>query len=233
MAEATPLVHVDNVVRTFRSGEAEVRALRGVTLDLYPARLIALKGRSGSGKTTLINCIEGLDKPTSGRVVFEGKDLNTLSDTELTRLRRERIGFVFQSFALMPLLSAQENVELPLRIAGMPAREREKRAAECLALVGLAKRAHHRPFELSGGEQQRVAIARALAPQPALILADEPTGELDSRTGVQIISLFRRLVNEYGVSICMTTHDPTVMELTDTTFELVDGQVVEEVRAQA
>lgn len=233
MPSATPLVQVENVARVYRTGEAEVRALSGVALNLYPGRLVALKGRSGSGKTTLINCIGGLDKPTSGRVIFEGKDLNTLSDAELTRLRRERIGFVFQSFALMPLLSAQENVELPLRIAGVAARDRERRAADCLELVGLTKRASHRPFELSGGEQQRVAIARALSPNPALILADEPTGELDSRTGMQIIALFRRLVTEYGVSICMTTHDPTVMELTDSTFELVDGQVVEEVRAQA
>jgi putative ABC transport system ATP-binding protein len=231
MSAAAPLVTVEQVERVFRTGEAEVRALRGVSLTLYAGRLVALKGRSGSGKTTLINCIGGLDRPTTGRVIFEGKDLNTLSDGELTRLRRERVGFVFQSFALMPLLSAQENVELPLRIAGAPAAERVRRALECLELVGLSKRAHHRPYELSGGEQQRVAIARALAPKPALILADEPTGELDSRTGMQIIVLFRRLVQEQGVTICMTTHDPAVMELADTTFALVDGQVVDEVTA--
>jgi ABC-type lipoprotein export system ATPase subunit len=187
--------------------------------------LAVLKGRSGSGKTTLLNCLGGLDRPTEGEVLFDGRSLSTMNEAELTLLRRHRVGYVFQSFALMPLMSAIENVEQPLRIMGLPVKERERRARECLEVVGLTKWADHRPFELSGGQQQRVAVARALAVKPDLILADEPTGELDSRTGIQIIALFRRLVAEHGVCVCLTTHDPAVMELADVTYELADGAV--------
>lgn len=225
------LLVVKDLVRTYGTTANPVHALRGVNLELERGALVALKGRSGSGKTTLLNCLGGLDRPTAGSVMFDGKNLGELSDLELTALRRHRIGYVFQSFALMPLLCALENVELPLRIAGVPAGERERRAGECLEVVGLTKWAHHRPFELSGGQQQRVAVARALAVGPDLILADEPTGELDSRTAMQIIALFQNLVREHGVAICLTTHDPAVVGLADITYNLADGAITEVVAA--
>ncbi len=224
-----PLVITAGLTRTFGTATNPVHALRGVNLQISRGVLVGLKGRSGSGKTTLLNCLGGLDMPTSGEVIFDGKSLSAMSDLELTVLRRHRIGYVFQSFALMPLLCALENVELPLRIAGTPAAEREQRAKECLEVVGLTKWANHRPFELSGGQQQRVAIARALAVKPDLILADEPTGELDSRTAMQIIALFRNLVRDHGVAVCLTTHDPAVEGLADVTYHLADGVVAEEV----
>lgn len=172
------IVQAESVSRTFGSGATAVHALKGVSLAVQGGRLTALRGRSGSGKTTLLNLLAGLDRPSEGRIWFEGVDITALSDAALTRIRRHRIGIVFQSFALLPLLSARENVELPLRIAGLPAAERRQRAEKWLGYFGLGKRMHHRPYELSGGEQQRTAIARALAAHPALILADEPTGEL-------------------------------------------------------
>lgn len=222
-----PLVVASDVARTFGTEENPVHALRGVSLTLERGQLVVLKGRSGSGKTTLLNCLGGLDRPTSGEIWFDGLNIHALPDEELTRLRRNRIGYVFQSFALLPLLSALENVELPLRIAGVGATERTQRAKECLEVVGLTKWAHHRPYELSGGQQQRVAVARALAVQPDLILADEPTGELDSRTAMQIIALFRKLVREHGVCVCLTTHDPAVVALADLTYNLADGSITE------
>jgi len=217
------LVVTRDLTRTFGTEANPVHALRGVNLELPRGQLVALQGRSGSGKTTLLNCLGGLDKPTAGEVSFDGKPLSTMTDRELTVLRRHRIGYVFQSFALMPLLSALENVELPLRIAGAADADRVRRAKECLEVVGLTRWTDHRPFELSGGQQQRVAIARALAVQPDLILADEPTGELDSRTAMQIIHLFRMLVREHGVAVCLTTHDPAVVGLVDVTYNLADG----------
>ena len=179
----------------------------------------------------MLNLIAGLDRPTSGSIQFEGRELTSMSDAELTKLRRQQIGLVFQTFALLPTYSAYENVDLVLRINGVPARQRDRRVREVLALVGLSKRIAHRPFELSGGEQQRVAIARALAPHPSLILADEPTGELDSATGLAIVRLFRRLMEEEGVTVCLTTHDAAVMALADVTYEIVDGRIVDEVAA--
>jgi putative ABC transport system ATP-binding protein len=211
------------VVRTFGSGPAAVHALKGVSLTIERGKLTALKGRSGSGKTTLLNLLGGLDRPTSGKIYFEETELSALSEAELTRLRRDRIGYVFQSFALLPLLSARENVELPLRIAGYGARERRERAERWLEYVGLKGRMKHRPFELSGGEQQRTALARALALQPALILADEPTGELDTRTAAQVIDLLRHVAHDTGVAICLTTHDPAIMEMADVVYALSDG----------
>jgi putative ABC transport system ATP-binding protein len=187
--------------------------------------LVALKGRSGSGKTTLLNLIGGLDRPTTGQVLFYDDDITRMSDARLTLLRRHRIGFVFQSFALMPILSAYENVELPMRISGVPARQRHERTLALLETVGLTKRMKHRAFELSGGEQQRVAIARALVSRPALILADEPTGELDSHTGLAIMRLFRRVIESEGVTVCLTTHDPIIMEIADITYQIVDGEL--------
>ena len=233
---ATPVVRVTGVSRTFpTSGGTKVHALRSVDLTIEQGQMVALKGRSGSGKTTLLNLIGGLDQPTTGRIFFFDREISRMPDGELTRLRRHQIGFVFQSFALLPILSAWENVELPMRIAGMPAKERARRAAELLELVGLTKRAKHRAFELSGGEQQRTAIARALTNRPALILADEPTGELDSHTGLAIMRLFRRVIETEGVTVCLTTHDPIIMEIADVTYQIVDGQLsrAEELRPVA
>lgn len=222
---AAPLVQVENVTRVYRADGQEVQALRGVTIDLPRGVLAAIKGRSGSGKTTLLNLIGGLDRPTSGKVTFAGKSLEKLSERALTMLRRRQMGFVFQSFALMPTYSAYENVEFMLRLAGAKRKERIERAKRCLKVVGLARWATHRPDEMSGGQQQRVAIARALANHPALILADEPTGELDTATTRQILGLFRHLVEREGVTILVTTHDPIIDEYADMIFMMQDGQI--------
>ncbi|MCL5994422.1 MAG: ABC transporter ATP-binding protein, partial [Chloroflexi bacterium] len=197
----------------------------GVTLQVKPGRWIGVKGRSGSGKTTLLNCVGGLDHPSSGLVRCFGREITRMSDGELTNWRRKQVGFVFQSFALLPTLSASENIELPIRIAGQ--RDRRARTKYCLDLVGLTKWASHRPYEMSGGQQQRVAIARALANRPKLILADEPTGELDTTTARDILSLFRRIVEMEGVTMLMTSHDPIVLEYVDEVIELQDGQRVD------
>ena len=220
-----PIVRTVKAARTFRLGGKEVQALRGVSLTVESGSFVALKGRSGCGKTTLLNLIGGLDQPSSGEVYLYGKPLASLSESEMTRLRRKGIGFVFQSFALLPTFSALENVELPLRITAVAAREREERAWYCLELVGLADRAHHRPYEMSGGQQQRTAIARALVNRPGLILADEPTGELDSASGSRIMDLFRRVSSEEKVTVIMATHDPSVEEYAEIVYELKDGQV--------
>lgn len=226
-----PIVSAREVVKTYRRGGTAVEALKGITLTIPRRQMTLLKGRSGSGKTTMLNLIAGLDRPTAGTILFEGRQISGLSDVEITRLRRQHIGLVFQTFALLPTYSAYENVDLVLRIAGVSVRQRDRRVREVLTLVGLAKRMNHRPFELSGGEQQRVAIARAMAPHPDLILADEPTGELDSATGLGIVRLFRRLMEEEGVTVCLTTHDAAVMALADLTYEIVDGRIVGEVAA--
>ncbi len=221
------VVDVQNVSRRFVVGGEEIWAVRDVSLQVARGEFVALIGRSGSGKTTLLNLIAGLDSPTSGHVTIDGENITEYSERQLTQLRRHRVGFVFQSFGLLPLLSAYENVELSLRIAGAGIRERRRRAEELLDAVGLGGRARHRPYELSGGEQQRVAIARALANAPALILADEPTGELDSTTAVSIFRLLHDLVVEQGVTIITTTHDRTVMELVPRVEEMRDGRLLE------
>ena len=208
-------------------GSEEVVAVNGVSLAVRPGQFIAVVGRSGSGKTTLLNLIAGLDQATSGVVLFEGKDLSQMSEKELTEIRRHKIGFVFQSFGLLPLLSAFENVELPLRISGVRAREREQRARDALEMVGLTRRANHRPYELSGGEQQRVAIARAVVSEPPLILADEPTGELDSNNARSIFGLFREMVHERGISVVAATHDSTLLAMADSVKEMRDGTMME------
>lgn len=218
------IIAVQNVSRIYRVGNIKVSALRELSLEVPKGILAALKGRSGSGKTTLLNIIGGLDHPTSGDVTLFGKPLSRMSGAELTNIRRRRIGFVFQSFAIMPMFSALENVELMLRIAGVW-RGRRQRAMRCLEIVGLASWAHHRPWELSGGQQQRVAIARALATHPDLLLADEPTGELDSATGRQIYALFRYIVAHEGVTVVMATHDPVIEEYAHIVYELGDGQI--------
>ena len=221
----SPLVRVEALTRVYRVGAQEVHALRGVDLSLPRGKLVALRGRSGSGKTTLLNIIGGLDRPTSGEVYFNGLSLAGLGERELTRLRRHRIGFIFQSFALMPIYSAFENVELLLRIAGVKRQDRFQRARESLRLVGLGRWMDHRPDEMSGGQQQRVAIARALATRPDLILADEPTGELDTTTGRQIFALLRRVTEVEGITVLTVTHDRLIDEYADRVYELLDGRV--------
>ncbi len=218
------IIKVNEVTRIYPVGESEVTALRDVSLEVPKGVLGALKGRSGSGKTTLLNIIGGLDRPTLGEVYLFGQPISRMSKNDLTDLRRHRIGFVFQSFAIMPMFSAVENVELMLRIAGY-AHDRRKLAMRALEIVGLGPWANHRPWELSGGQQQRVAIARALSTHPDLISADEPTGELDSGTGRQILALFRYIVVKEGITIIMATHDPMVEEYGHVVFELSDGQV--------
>jgi putative ABC transport system ATP-binding protein len=209
----------------FGSGDGAVTAVNHVDLDIFTGEFLAITGRSGSGKTTLLNLIAGLDQPTEGSVVFEGRDLTTLSEDELVELRRNKIGFVFQSFGLMPLLSAYENVELPLHILGISWRERRRRAMETLELVGLGPRARHRPYELSGGEQQRVAISRALVAGPDVVFADEPTGELDSNTGMAIANILKDIAKLRGVTVIVVSHDLALAAMCDRRVELVDGMV--------
>jgi putative ABC transport system ATP-binding protein len=222
----TSVIVVRDLWRTYQTGiQQEVHALRGVNLSVQAGSYLALKGRSGSGKTTLLNCNGGLDKPTSGSVSTFGIELKELSDQELTRFYRQKVGFIFQAFGLSPIYSAIENVEIVLQIAGMGYQERHQRARACLERVGLSQWANHRLHELSGGQQQRVAIARALANQPQLILADEPTGKLDTATAREIFSLFQELVSQEGVTILMAAHDPLVDEYVDEVLQLQDGQI--------
>jgi len=220
-------IETEELWRIYKIGSSvEVPALRGINLQIEPGQFLALKGRSGSGKTTLLNCLSGLDRPTSGTAYVLGRELSQLNDKQLTTWRREQLGFVFQSFGLLPSLSAYENVELMLRIKGDRARDRHDRTMYCLDLVGLRKWADHRPYELSGGQQQRVAIARALANQPQLVLADEPTGELDSSTAREILALFHSIVQEENITILMASHDGLVDDYVDSILQLQDGQVV-------
>jgi putative ABC transport system ATP-binding protein len=220
------IIETRQLIRVYRIGvHQEVPALRGVDLCISPGQVVAVKGRSGSGKTTLLNCLGGLDRPDGGEVLIAGQDLSTLNDEQLTHFRRSTIGFVFQSFGLSPTLSAFENVELMLRISGAGHRQRRNRAAQCLELVGLDRWKHHRPDELSGGQQQRVAIARAIANQPRLILADEPTGKLDTETAHDIMALFQRIVSEEGLTLLMASHDPLVDAYVDTILNLREGRL--------
>ena len=222
------VIETKELWRVYKSAAQEVQALRGVNLQIGKGHYVALVGRSGSGKTTLLNIVGGLDQPTKGEVRIFGRELSKMNERKRTRWRRKEVGFVFQSFGLLPTLSAYENVELMPRIAGMKARQRKERTLYCLELVGLKKWIHHRPYEMSGGQQQRVAIARALANQPQLILADEPTGELDSSTAREILSLFQHIVIEEGVTILMVSHDNLVYDYVDQVLRLRDGRVVEE-----
>jgi putative ABC transport system ATP-binding protein len=219
-------VEVRHLSRRFKLGSEEVWAVRDVSLTLEPGEFVAFIGRSGSGKTTLLNLIAGLDRPTEGEVLVDDQRVDTMSEHDLNELRRHKLGFIFQSFGLLPLLSAQENVELPLRIAGYSHSERTKRARRVLDMVGLGRRTEHRPYELSGGEQQRVAIARAMATEPTLMLADEPTGELDSATATTIFTLLRDVARLEGITIITCTHDRLVMELASRIEELADGGLV-------
>jgi len=222
----TPLVSAHDVGRAFSFGSELIRAVRDVSLEVSAGDLMVITGRSGSGKTTLLNLLAGLDRPTSGDIVIQGQSLSRLSERDLTKLRRRYIGFVFQSFGLIHLLSAYENVELPLRIAGWGWRDRARRTQEVLELVGIAQRASHRPFELSGGEQQRVAIARALVHRPSLILADEPTGELDTTTGAAIFALLKGIIENEEVGIIVATHDVSSARIATLHREISDGTFI-------
>jgi putative ABC transport system ATP-binding protein len=222
-----PMVRVENLHHSYGTGAVAVHALRGASFELRRGELVALKGRSGSGKTTLLHLIGGLDRPDRGRVVIDGTDLSALGENELLELRRDRIGYIFQSFGLIPILTAAENVGVPLRLRRADPREREERVALLLALVGLADHGAQRPAELSGGQQQRVSIARALANHPALLLADEPTGQLDAQTGLAVMELLRAVVASEGVTALVATHDPQLLGLADRVLELIDGEVVE------
>ena len=225
MAEITAALAAESVVRQFGEGDSAVRAVNEVTVNIAPGEFVALVGRSGSGKTTLLNLLAGLDRPSSGKVWFEGRELTQMPERELVGLRRERIGFVFQSFGLIPLLSAFENVELPLHIAGVSWRDRRRRANDALDLVGLTGRSGHRPYELSGGEQQRVAIARALVADPSVLFADEPTGELDSVTGQTIGGIMRDIGASRGVTVVTATHDLMLADLADRRLQMADGRI--------
>jgi putative ABC transport system ATP-binding protein len=227
LEEENPIAEVRDLVRDYPIGETVVHALRGVSFSLGRGQLIALQGRSGSGKTTLLTLLGGLERPTSGQVWIDGDEVTAMDEDALVELRRHRLGFIFQTFGLIPILSAAENVEVPLRLAGVERRARAERARALLDMVGLGERAKHRPDELSGGEQQRVAIARALANQPPLLLADEPTGQLDSRTGRTIMQLIRRLVEREGVTALVATHDPQLIDLADRVIVIRDGRLVE------
>ncbi|MGZ6343872.1 MAG: ABC transporter ATP-binding protein [Candidatus Limnocylindrales bacterium] len=224
---AEPLVRASGLTRDYVSGHEVVHALREVDLAVAAGELLALRGRSGSGKTTLLNLLGGLDRPTAGRVVVDGHEISALSDAELVEVRRRTVAFIFQSFGLIPILSAAENVEVPLRLVRSEATAREVRVLDLLEMVGLEGRARHRAHELSGGEQQRVAIARALANQPRLLLADEPTGQLDSETGHRIMLLLRSIVTTQGITAVVATHDPLMLDVADRVVELRDDRLVE------
>jgi putative ABC transport system ATP-binding protein len=220
------IAEVQGITRDFHDGSGVVHALRGVDLYVQPGELVALRGRSGSGKTTLLNIMVGLDNPTQGQVSVLGHDLALLDDDARARLRRESIGILFQHAHLFPSLTAQENVEVPLRLAGTPVDQRTRQAREVLERVGLGSRSHHRGLELSGGEQQRVALARALVHQPRFIVADEPTGNLDSVTGRDITNLLREIAHQRQIGLLVATHDPIVAAAADRVLHIQDGQIV-------
>jgi len=221
------LVRVESVSRDFGSGSRKVHAVREVSFTAGQGELVAIRGRSGAGKTTLLNMVGGLDRPTSGKVFVDGVELGSAGDSELVALRRDGIGFVFQSFGLVPILSAAENVGVPMRLAKVPAGRREERVAMLLELVGLGAHARQRPYELSGGQQQRVAVARALANDPKLLIADEPTGQLDSETGRSIMDLLRAVVHARGMTALVATHDPALIGLADRVLTLRDGALAD------
>ena len=227
--ETPAIVQVANLEKTYRLGNVTVNALRGVNLTLYQAEFVVVTGPSGSGKTTLLNIIGTLDKPSSGRALVDGEDITKMNDGQLTKLRRHKIGFVFQFHNLIPVLTALENVELPLITSGIKRRLSRDRAIELLHRVGLQDRTDHLPDELSGGEQQRVAIARALANHPRIVLADEPTGDLDTQTGSEVVQLMHSMAKQEGSSVVVVTHDPVVAEKADRLLEMRDGRIAEKV----
>jgi putative ABC transport system ATP-binding protein len=219
------MLEVVNVSKRYE-GKRTVHALRGVSFKVSKGEMVATMGPSGSGKSTLLNIVGGLDRASEGSVVIDGQDLSRLDDDSLTRLRREKIGFIFQFFNLLTTLTALENTALPMHLAGIPRKDARERAASMLELVGLQDRLDHLPDELSGGEQQRVAMARALALKPPLVLADEPTGNLDSRNGGEVLSLFKRLQTQFATTVIMVTHDSTAAAYCDRVLRMQDGQIV-------
>ena len=222
-------MELENLERSYRLGKVTVNALRGVSLKLLQGEFMVIMGPSGSGKTTLLNIIGTLDKPTSGKALLDGEDITRMNDGQLTKLRRHKIGFVFQFHNLIPVLTARENVELPLITSGVKGRVSRERASELLVRVGLRDRTDHLPDELSGGEQQRVAIARALANHPSLVLADEPTGDLDTQTGFEVVQLMHNMAKQEGSSVVVVTHDPVIADKADRLLEMRDGRIAEKV----
>jgi putative ABC transport system ATP-binding protein len=221
------IMRTENVTRRFKSGSEIIYALKDVTVSIPRNKLTIFRGRSGSGKTTLLNMLSGLDKPSEGKVFLGDTDITSLPDKEMDKIRAKKIGFVFQSIALMPDMNALENVEYGLRISGKLRKKTDMSAMQCLEMVGLGKRAKHLAAELSGGEQQRVAIARSFAHGPEIIFADEPTAELDTAMGIQVVDIFKRLISEHGITVVMTTHDPHMLELADCVYTLSDGVIVD------
>ena len=218
----------ENISRDFVQGSQTVHALKNISINIRKEKLTIFKGRSGSGKTTLLNIMGGLDRPTSGTVIFDKHDITKMHDFERDSLRRTDIGFVFQSIALISVMNAYENVEFGLRVAGKETKHWSETVKKSLELVGLSKRMYHKPHQLSGGEQQRVAIARAIVHRPRIVFADEPTAELDTHLGLQVVQLFKQLVREEGITVIMTTHDPSMNEIADHVISLEDGEVVDE-----
>ncbi len=221
------VIEAKDLTKVYQMGDIEVHALRGLSMKIQRGEVVAIMGPSGSGKSTLMNMIGCLDHPTSGEYLLEGEQVSNLKDDQLAEIRNRKVGFVFQTFNLLSRATALSNVELPMRYSGM-ARGRKERAKSALELVGLSDRIHHRPNELSGGQQQRVAIARSLVNDPAIILADEPTGNLDSKSGVEIMQLLLKLNKEQGTTLVVVTHDPEIAEQTQRTILIRDGVVVEE-----
>ena len=223
------IIQANNIIRMFPTGAGEFYALKGVDIEIPQGKLTILKGRSGSGKTTLMNILSTLDAPTDGNVIFDGQDYRDITELEKEQLRRNEIGFVFQAVALIPIMNAYENVDFAMRLAeaDLSPNEVDARIRETLALVGMEERMLHLPGQMSGGEQQRVAIARAVAHRPKVVFADEPTGALDTETGLRVMKLFRDLIEKEGVTIVMTTHDPNLMELGDVVYELEDGEIID------
>lgn len=231
-AEKTPTIRLENVHKTYDLGEIQVHALRGVSLEIYAGEFVAIMGASGSGKSTLMNILGCLDRPTRGSYFLDGHDVSALSKHQLAKIRSRKIGFVFQQFNLLARTSALENVELPTIYAGVPIVEREKRAREALVRVGLAERAGHFPSQLSGGQQQRVAIARALVNNPSILLADEPTGNLDSRTSVEIMGILQNLNDEHGLTVVIVTHEHDIAQYAKRAVEFRDGRIRHDVQIQ-
>ena len=223
------IIEARNITRMFPVGDGEFYALKHVDIDIPAGKLTILKGRSGSGKTTLMNILSALDAPTEGDVSFDGQVYSEMEDAQKEQLRRKEIGFVFQAVALIPIMNAYENVDFAMRLAEpeLTAKEVDERIRETLALVGMEERMRHMPGQMAGGEQQRVAIARAVAHRPKVVFADEPTGALDTESGLRVMQLFRNLIEKEGVTIVMTTHDPNLMELGDVVYELEDGEIID------
>ena len=223
------IIEARNITRMFPVGDGEFYALKHFDIDIPAGKLTILKGRSGSGKTTLMNILSALDAPTEGDVSFDGQVYSEMEDAQKEQLRRKEIGFVFQAVALIPIMNAYENVDFAMRLAEpeLTAKEVDERIRETLALVGMEERMRHMPGQMSGGEQQRVAIARAVAHRPKVVFADEPTGALDTESGLRVMQLFRNLIEKEGVTIVMTTHDPNLMELGDVVYELEDGEIID------